>query len=719
MAIEKIVNIKVSEQGTKEAKQNMSSLNQATNENTQATQTNANTQTNLKTQVRKATIELQNMVNMYGETSAQAVKSAKALAQLKDQMQFATDLTKQFNPDQKLKALGAATQVAGTGLQGVTSGMALFGDQSESTEKALLRVQSAMSFADAIGNLSNVADQWQLLKTTISQSTIVTKANSVATKIASTVQQYFTGTVDNTSKGFKGLKLAIASTGIGLLVIAIGTLISNFDTVKNVVLKFVPSLEKVGEKIMGIVNAVTDFFGITSKAERALSDQKAWAEKAVKQNEKYLKINEHQLTEAQKKENERNNAHFERLASGEYTKEQSLKALKGQAIADQKELDEKAKEKEIERINAQNEKIKQANEKRASQLKEASDKELEILKEKFSEEQLSFEAQRQAVIKDGKLTKEAKANLLKEINKAEKDAIKKNKEEVLAIEQDYKMKLEDLEATTELAKIELEEKRAKEKLARLQGTKEAEIELEKYYAKIKEDLALKKEAEDFEKAIAKKETEAEDEQLSFEDRLALLDEREKLIRLNQQLSFEEGQKLLKENEDKKEAILDKKVESDKQREQKLSDFKENLAQDTLSLIGGLAKSGSKLAKAVAVSQATISTISGINKALAETTDFTPTQTLRFLNAGIVGATGFANVAKILSTPEVGSGGGASGGSAPAPPPPPSFNLVQGTGTNQIAESLARDKQPLKAYVVASEVSTQQSLERNIQSNASV
>jgi len=59
------------------------------------------------------------------------------------------------------------------------------------------------------------------------------------------VQQFFTGAVDITSKGFKGLKLAIAGTGIGLLVIAVGTLISNFDTVKKVVFSFVPQLEKV------------------------------------------------------------------------------------------------------------------------------------------------------------------------------------------------------------------------------------------------------------------------------------------------------------------------------------------------------------------------------------------------------------------------------------------------------------------------------------------
>ena len=63
----------------------------------------------------------------------------------------------------------------------------------------------------------------------------------------------------------------------------------------------------------------------------------------------------------------------------------------------------------------------------------------------------------------------------------------------------------------------------------------------------------------------------------------------------------------------------------------------------------------------------------------------------------------------------GSVGNSGGGGSQAP----SFNLVQGTGTNQIAEGLQSGNEPIQAYVVSSNVSTAQSLDRNIIDEASI
>jgi hypothetical protein len=63
-----------------------------------------------------------------------------------------------------------------------------------------------------------------------------------------------------------------------------------------------------------------------------------------------------------------------------------------------------------------------------------------------------------------------------------------------------------------------------------------------------------------------------------------------------------------------------------------------------------------------------------------------------------------------------SGGAVSGGGATAP----QFNVVGNAGTNQLAQTLAgQNQQPLQAYVVSGAVTTAQSLERNIISNASI
>jgi hypothetical protein len=166
------------------------------------------------------------------------------------------------------------------------------------------------------------------------------------------------------------------------------------------------------------------------------------------------------------------------------------------------------------------------------------------------------------------------------------------------------------------------------------------------------------------------------------------------------------------------AIDEKSAQESQRLAQQTEDFKFGLANQTLNLLGGLAKRGSALAKGVAIGQAVISTYQGINKALAETTDFTPSQSLRFINAGLVGAAGFANVAKILSTKETGTGASPSGGGGgQQAPSAPSFNLVQGTGANQIASSLGGQNQPIQAFVVSSNVTTAQALERNIISNS--
>ncbi len=87
--------------------------------------------------------------------------------------------------------------------------------------------------------------------------------------------------------------------------------------------------------------------------------------------------------------------------------------------------------------------------------------------------------------------------------------------------------------------------------------------------------------------------------------------------------------------------------------------------------------------------------------------------------GIGTAANIAATAKALSA--LGGGGGAGGGSAgqSGGQSAPSFNLVQGTGSNQIAQGLASSKQPLKAFVVSSEQKTAEALDRNIVNEASI
>tara|TARA_R110000796_G_scaffold166335_1_gene283278 strand:- start:285 stop:2243 length:1959 start_codon:yes stop_codon:yes gene_type:complete len=78
--------------------------------------------------------------------------------------------------------------------------------------------------------------------------------------------------------------------------------------------------------------------------------------------------------------------------------------------------------------------------------------------------------------------------------------------------------------------------------------------------------------------------------------------------------------------------------------------------------------------------------------------------------------------KGLASLKSGSGGGSAGGSAASgggAPSAPSFNLVSGTGTNQIAEGLQSQDQPIQAYVVSGDITSAQSLDRNTIDNSTI
>jgi hypothetical protein len=275
-----------------------------------------------------------------GQTASEEYRLLLASVANYRKIQIETDRTVDAAATTLGQKLGGAAQIAAVGVQGVTAGMALFGDQSEDTEKALLKVQSAMAFADAISSVSELGGQFRVLKSLVVDSTIVNKANAAATGLATIAAKLFGGAVDANSTSFKFLKGAIAATGIGLLVVGVVALVQNFDKVKAVVLNFVPALASVGDTIMGIVNSITDFIGVTSEADRVIEKSKSKAEKSLAQNQKYLERNASTLSEAQKKEIELRNEHFARVSDGRFSEAESVKIYHE---AQRKEVNEKNK----------------------------------------------------------------------------------------------------------------------------------------------------------------------------------------------------------------------------------------------------------------------------------------------------------------------------------------------------------------------------------------
>ena len=146
--------------------------------------------------------------------------------------------------------------------------------------------------------------------------------------------------------------------------------------------------------------------------------------------------------------------------------------------------------------------------------------------------------------------------------------------------------------------------------------------------------------------------------------------------------------------------------------------------DTFGALSQILGENSKAGKSAAIAQATINTFQGMTEVFAnKTTIPEPFGTIaKFASAAGILASGMSTVKQITAVkkPEGVKGGG--GGATVAAPAvaAPAFNIVGGSGTNQIADAIAEStKKPQRAYVVSGDVSTAQELERKTVKGASL
>ena len=127
-----------------------------------------------------------------------------------------------------------------------------------------------------------------------------------------------------------------------------------------------------------------------------------------------------------------------------------------------------------------------------------------------------------------------------------------------------------------------------------------------------------------------------------------------------------------------------------------------------------AKRAFERSKKLQILQAIINTASGIMGALGTPNVGDVLTGANFIKAGVIAATGAAQIATI-SAQQFDAGGGTTP-EAPATPSAqsmqPQFNIVGQSGTNQLAQSIGGQfDQPIRAYVVGQDVTTAQQLQR--------
>ena len=614
---------------------------------------------------------------------------------------------------------------------------------------------------EAEKNLSNVKtgldETGDAAKT--SQAEISTLTGSAGARFSGLIKS-----IKSVALGFKSLKFAIAASGIGLVLIAIVAISAAFKGSEDGQNKFAKLMGVIGSitgNLMDVLADLGDFIiNLFSGDGAAMTQLKNFGKSifnviglpiknaidvvktlgnvlgalfsrdisgafdALKQGVEDIKGN---FTEAKDEIVAAKNALKD---FGDQIIEEGNAAAK---VADQRaQADKIERGLIVDRANSEREiaklrlKAKDLNNVSAKDREEALLTVLSIQDDLIKRETEVLQLRRDAIIAENGFARSNKENL---------DAEENAKAAVIAAE----TKRIDQQRTIqrELTAAENEQRSARNAAAKEYQTKrdaeaKAEMERLKSISDFRDELIKKDEDNDAKNLEEKLEL----ERLRAEEKLELLigdeeEKREALIALNEfydqkELELQEQRDAEKKAKDEKDLsdaqkkadeeakIAARLAKEEKQYKKDLKDATIGLARNTIALLGGIAEEGSALAKGVAVAQAIMNTYQGITSALAQSVDPTPGQGIRLANAAIVGVAGFLNVANILKTKpiekSVPGGLGAGGGDAPRAP---RFDLVEGTESNQINESIQNNNEPIRAVVVSGDVTTAQSIDRNI------
>jgi len=573
--------------------------------------------------------------------------------------------------------------------------------------------------------------------------------------------------IDLTNLSLKGLKGAIASTGVGLLVIALGELIT--------VLSDFFSAEKKSEKAVGELNKVldaqSDSFDKVGESAKFVTDislkyakaNGASKEELKKINDSYLASEKNRIDEELKLLEAENLAVAKNSDLTEEDRQKSLEKVKTNmqklmdlrqknsrdkqnADADfyvaEKEAEKQATDKATQKKEADNEKAKQfiiQQKQSLSNLEKKYRDDIANMEAKTEEEKLALQKSRALAELDliklsTKEKAEAKALIIKDFQDKEEALEKSHADKLLALNNKLEEDRKTLLAKTDEEKLALTQERARKQLE-LELTNDNASENEKRVARqnlqanfdIQDaELQTTKDEKAKEEKLAMLELELADDTTSFEQKKQLILDREALLLSDKTLSESKRVKIRKDS-----------VEAEK----KLDQLQLQAKQQQLAGIGNALQQASQMAgestavgKTLAVASATISTYTSAQKAYESAFLPVPTTASPILGnvfRGVAIASGLLNIKKILEvkTPNGGGGGGVSLPSAQSITPPSSTiaiptptnaspNVIGASGINQLATTLG-GQAPIKAYVVGKDVSTQQALDRNIVNTATL
>ena len=501
----------------------------------------------LKKQLREAQQEVTALADKFGATSKEAINAAKRAAELKDAIGDAKALTEAFNPDAKFKALTASLSGVAGGFGAVQGAMALFGVESEDVQKTLLKVQSAMAISQGLQSVGESIDSFKQLGAVIKSTTIFQKANEMANKAAAFSLKALGISAEVTSTSFKVMKTAIISTGIGVLIIALGEAVAAFQS-------FQSSAEKAAEAQRELNASVLKFADAGLKAEQDfLSNQEkinlSKAKLAGKSEKEIFEI-EQNARAARIRSLQR---HYEEVGAANSDARQKDKEeidkINADGIAAQNDFQLKQKKQSEDAGKKASEISKQNNEKAKQLQKEKDDAELDA-QDKIIKLKTEIEI---AGIADEYQAKKAAidAQLLQEINLVNaNEKLKSSTKTALIIELGNK-------ANAEITKITKE-----------QTDEQAKKEKEDLLKKQEDErgiraLGVQQRIEDINKLIAANDVDFEADKERYSTKLELLKEQQAIELENTELTEFEKTQIYKKYGDERIKIIDEEALAEK------------------------------------------------------------------------------------------------------------------------------------------------------------
>lgn len=659
----------------------------------------------LKSQLKQAQVEVQTLSDKFGATSKEAVEAAKKAALLKDKIGDAKALTDAFNPDAKFKALsGALTGVAG-GFSVVTGALAAFGKQNEDVEKALLKVQGAMALASGAQAIGESIDSFKQLGA-------VLKANTIVQRIMTAAQYAY-----NLAMSLNPIGAIIAAT---IALIAVGyKLITMFQassaanenaakaTAKNT--KALDAQIKASDKASEALKTKNGHEVNMAKASGASAE--AIRKLTLKHADEAIALDKASLATARNTYEKEKNTLANMIAND----------VSDEQIEKQRELVKKAREnvtderKDLEKSYAEKKQIVRNNEVEIAQ--EIFDKKQKI-KDNNKAINDKIKADNAQAVEDEKnrikqlnsditnLNEELRVSKLSDEEK-EQDALNKKYDKLIEDGKKANIDVSKLEEEKRLSKLAIEKKYDNlEQLAKDENTAKEKEKIASEKQKLNE-LTL---TED-ELKLQKLEADYKAEQLLYKDNAEILKALD--IKYAKDKEDLENQELAKKRERTKKGI-----------DMAMSAL--SVLNDAFQMSVGKSEKDQRKAfraqKAFNLASAITNTYLAVTGALTAGGNPIKLATgAQFVEAGIAAATGAIQIAKIASTQFTGGGtpsADTGGGNVPTAPTmsAPQFNVVGQSGINQLA---SLNQQPIQAYVVSGQVTSQQALDRNRLENATL